>query len=69
MTTNATFYLDQLRCLVGGRITGLARTGPSDDGSEGEFYGLVVLLPDGKQKTLILLSDDEGNGPGSFELQ
>lgn len=69
MATNATFYLDQLHCLVGGRIISLARTGPSDDGSEDEFYGLVVLLPDGKKKTMILLSDDEGNGPGSFEIQ
>jgi hypothetical protein len=69
MTTDAMFYLNQLRCLVGGRVTGLARTGPTENGFEEEFFGLVIILPDGSSKTLILLSDDEGNGPGSFEIQ
>ncbi len=68
MNCATTFYLDQLSALVGGRITALARTGQPDYPGEAEFYGLVITLPNGTKKTLILLSDDEGNAPGSFEL-
>ena len=62
------FYLGQLSPLVGGKITALARTGKPEYPGEDEFYGLVVTLPNGKKRTLILLSDDEGNAPGSFEI-
>lgn len=62
------FYLNQLRPLVGGTISALARTGPHEDAAEDEFFGFVVTLPDGSTRTILLLSDDEGNGPGSFEI-
>ena len=62
------FYLGKLTPLVGGKITALARTGKPEYPGEDEFYGLVVTLADGSKRTLMLLSDDEGNGPGSFEL-
>ena len=62
------FYLNQLSPLVGGKITALARTGKPEYPGEDEFYGLVVTLPNGSKRTLMLLSDDEGNAPGSFEL-
>lgn len=68
MKSQATFYLEQLKPLVGGKITGLARCGPNVDAHEDEFFGIVIKLPNGKTKTLILLSDDEGNAPGSFEI-
>lgn len=68
MSIATDFHLQQLRPLVGGIITGLARTGPIEDGLDEEFYGLVITLPDGQKRTLLLLSDDEGNGPGSFEI-
>ena len=68
MSSPIDFYLDQLRPLVGGKITALARTGASEHPGEDEFYGLVVTLPDSQTRTLMLLADDEGNGPGSFEL-
>ena len=61
------FYLNQLSVLVGGRITTLARTEPDEEGNV--FFGLVITLPEGKEKTLLFLRDDEGNGPGSFEIQ
>lgn len=68
-TSNTTnFYLNKLSQLVGGRITALARTGTPEEADESEFYGFVITLPDGNKRTLILLSDDEGNSPGSFEL-
>ena len=63
------FYLDQLSPLIGGKISALARTGKPTYPGDDEFYGLVVTLPSGKTRTLILLSDDEGNAPGSFEIQ
>lgn len=68
MSTATNFYLKQLHPLVGGKITALARTGPHEDASEDEFFGFVISLPDGTTRTLLLLADDEGNGPGSFEI-
>ena len=60
------FHLKLLRPLVGGTITNLARTGTDEYGDE--FFGLVIALPNGQKRTLIFLADDEGNGPGSFQL-
>ncbi|MHB1630689.1 MAG: hypothetical protein ACYCQL_00545 [Acidithiobacillus sp.] len=64
---SADFYLEELDQLVGGTISGLVRTG--DDSDNGEFFGLLVTMPDGTKKQLVLLSDDEGNAPGSFEIE
>ena len=66
MSSSTDFYLKQLAPLVGGTITALARSGASDDPLDEELYGFVVKCRDGNERTLILLSDDEGNGPGSF---
>lgn len=63
---SADFYLEKLDQLVGGTITGLVRTGHYLDG--GEFFGLDITMPDGTKKQLLLLSGDEGNAPGSFEI-
>lgn len=68
MKSPTDFYLNQLGPLIGGKITALARTGQPEYPGEDEFYGLVVTLADGSKRTLLLLSDDEGNAPGSFEL-
>ena len=68
MSSSIDFYLKQLQPLVGGTITALARTGASDDSLDEELYGFVIQCRDGKQRTLVLLSDDEGNGTGSFLL-
>ena len=59
-------HLRQLHQLVGGTITNLARPGVDEYGDE--FFGLVIALPDGQTLTLTFLADDEGNGPGSFQL-
>lgn len=68
MKSQADLYLDQLTPLIGGTITTLTRSGPTDDPYEPEFIGMVIKLRNGKLKHLLLLSDDEGNGPGSFEI-
>ena len=62
----ADFYLQQLQPLVGAKIVGLARTDESDPD---EYFGLVVELPNKQRKAIFFLRDDEGNGPGSFEIQ
>lgn len=59
------FYLQQLQPLVGAKIVGLAHA----DGENDEFFGLIVELPNKERKVIFFLRDDEGNGPGSFEIQ
>lgn len=61
----ADFYLQQLQPLVGAKIVGLARA----NGEHDEFFGFVVELPNKERKVILFLKDDEGNGPGSFEIQ
>jgi len=61
----ADFYLQQLQPLVGAKIVGLVRAA----GEHEEFFGLLVELPNHEHKVLLFLRDDEGNGPGSFEIQ
>jgi hypothetical protein len=57
------YYLAQLNTLVGGKVTAVA----TDE--DEEFFGLQITMPDGTRRTILFLSDDEGNGPGSFEIQ
>ncbi len=58
------FYLNQLKQLIGAEVVGLV----SDQG--GEFFGLQFRREgDKKSKVLWFLSDDEGNGPGSFSIR
>lgn len=40
-----------------------------DDSDGDEYIGLVLLKPDGQKSILWLLSDEEGNGPGRFQLE
>jgi len=58
---NVDFYTEKLSVLSGGVIVG-----PMKDHEE-EFFGLQIKK-DGKLLALWILSDDEGNGPGSFEI-
>jgi len=60
------FYLDQLKPLVGGVIKDAVHTGEDEFGDE--FFGLAIKCRDGEVRLLIILADDEGNGPGSFEI-
>ena len=64
---SADFYLKKLEQLIGGTVTGLCRSG--DDSGTGEFFGVVITMPDGTKKQFVPLSDDEGNAPGSFDIQ
>lgn len=61
MNSAQEFYCRRLAALTGGTITGPAAT---PDG----FVGLAVCGKDGKTRILWILQDDEGNGPGSFEI-
>lgn len=57
------FYTDQLHALVGATIVGVTKD------PDNEFFGLALRMPNGAHKTLWILRDDEGNGPGSFDLK
>jgi hypothetical protein len=56
------FYV--LNKIVGGKIESTVQ----DKEGEG-FFGLQISLPDKSKKVIWFLSDDEGNAPGSFEIQ
>jgi hypothetical protein len=56
------FYKKQLSLLIGGKVTSVVQD------NEGEFFGLTIETKK-KDQILWLLSDDEGNSPGSFEIQ
>lgn len=60
------FYLDRLKPLIGGVIEHAVRTGEDDFGDE--FFGLSIKCRDGQIRHMMILADDEGNGPGSFEI-
>ena len=56
------FYTNQLKPLIGGKIKSILKT------SDG-FFGLLIVMPNGKEKDIYFLSDDEGNDPGSFIIK
>ena len=60
------FYIKQLVQLVGAKVTKEIVTPPDEFGDQ--FFGLQFQLPDGTERELLILRDDEGNGPGSFDL-
>lgn len=59
--------LEVLAQLLDAKIVGLARSGECE--SDEEIFGLNVVLSNGENKTLWILSDFEGNGPGGFSLE
>lgn len=61
MAGPADYYINQLTPLVGGQVTSVISDG---DG----FFGLQIKQVDGKVVNMFIMRDDEGNGPGSFEL-
>ena len=70
LASTTKFYLDKLGELQGGVIDGVTFD-PTDSGWDGwdtQFFGLIVKLPNDKRKVVWFLRDDEGNGPGSFEI-
>lgn len=64
-----TYYVEKLGQLVGGKIVKIIET-PWNERStyEDYFFGFEIELPSGKRKLVWFLMDDEGNGPGSFDL-
>lgn len=60
---DANFYTNQLATLIDSRVTSVIK----DD--ENEFFGLQFTTKEGKRMNLWILRDDEGNGPGSIDLE
>ena len=58
----ATEHVNMLMQFVGGKIELIAHD------SEKEYFGFVICLKDGSRKTILFLRDDEGNGPGGFDI-
>lgn len=58
-------YFDKL--LVQFRGAKVVRPLHYEEGNE-IWYGLVFELTDGTMKSIWFLRDEEGNGPGSFEI-
>jgi len=58
--------LGSLSMLLGGKISGLARSG-QDDGDD-ELFGLIVTDKNNERKVIWFFSDFEGNGAGGFEI-
>lgn len=61
------YYANRLAELAGATIVGAALS-PKDEFGD-EFFGLELVTSEGKKLVLWILRDDEGNGPGSFELE
>jgi len=57
------FFTNQLNKLVGGKIESAVQE------KDGELFGLQIVLPNKSKKVIWFLRDDEGNGPGSFDIQ
>lgn len=64
------YVTKELGCLVGGEIVQLAVS--PDDGEFGtgeNYYGFVVKCPDGRTRSVLFSRDQEGNGPGWYEIR
>ena len=59
------YYLDELNRLRYGKVVDAVAT----EGYNGIYYGLIVQAIDGSKWVLEFLRDEEGNGPGSFEIR
>ncbi len=55
-------HVNVLTQFVGGKIELIVHD------SDKEYFGFRIHLKDGSRKNLIFLRDDEGNGPGGFEI-
>ena len=60
-TSDTPFYRNQLKELIDFQITGVNQ--------DHEGYLCLILQKGNYTKALWLYSDDEGNNPGSFEIQ
>jgi hypothetical protein len=58
---------EHLKKLVGGKITGVIRSGKIGDRET--FYGFEVEHPDGKKQSVWIQQDPEGNGPGHLNIE
>lgn len=65
------YYVKQLEQLVGGIVADVVWDEEEEDGVFGveTYFGLEIVMPDGKRMIVWFYQDDEGNGPGSFEIQ
>lgn len=65
MSSQIDFQTQQASPLIGATVTGLAKTPPDDMGDE--YFG-IELQKGNTDYVLWFLRDEEGNGPGAFEI-
>jgi hypothetical protein len=61
-------WTKELKKLVGGKIVDVAEDAEESWNPEQTILGLVVEMPNKSLKVMWLLSDEEGNGAGRFEI-
>ena len=66
MTREQKFHTDRLSVLIGYKVVGTCYGVP--DEFHDAYFGLTLKGPRGHEAKLWFLRDDEGNGPGSFQL-
>lgn len=66
MLNNNSYHLNALEKLVGCQVTGLVVSEEDEFGDS--FFGISLKNAEGKEFYMFFLSDDEGNAPGSFEI-
>ena len=65
------YWVKKLSALVGGKIVTVIVDDNKDDEfamTDEPFIGLRVEMPGGALKDIWLLSDEEGNAPGRFDI-
>ena len=68
MNSATKYHVKQLEQLKGATIGKPVVSYPDEMGVL-EFFGLDIKTADGRDVVLWFLMDEEGNGPGSFEIQ
>ena len=64
------YWENLLGKLIGGKVVGVIKDDSEneDNFGNGTFYGLQILMPDGKVMDMWFLSDEEGNGAGRPDI-
>lgn len=62
-----TYWQDLLATLIGGKIVRVL-VDDADSYPDEPLLGMVIKMPNGDQKAIWLLLDEEGNGAGRFDI-
>lgn len=63
------YHVDRLSRLVGGKVKEVVVDLESGAEFGDQFFGLIVEMPDGGERVMWIMADDDGNGPGAVTIQ